>query len=174
MWKTIPFLPTTFCLTLNLIQSRLFSACVNTKVNNLIWRELFPQVRGSWKVSVTWPPLSSGLHNLWLIAAPHIWSSWKGRAIHSSIFPHNQGFTKEEKESADAGELSSWISGSVFFPSLYPPVDSLSDSYKTYPSLTSVRLSLNWLEISSPLIDLEKQTKSFQHIHFKSELFNFG
>lgn len=45
----------------------------------------------------------------------HIWSSWKGRDIHSSIFPHNQSFTKEEKESADAGELSSWISGRVFF-----------------------------------------------------------
>lgn len=61
----------------------------------------------------------------------------------------------------------------LFFFPLYPPVDSLPDSYKTYPSLTSVRLSLNWLEISSPLIDLEKQTKSFQHTNFKSELFNF-
>lgn len=30
----------------------------------------------------------------------------------------------------------------VFF-SLYPPVDSLSDSYKTHPSLASIRLSLN-------------------------------
>lgn len=60
-----------------------------------------------------------------------------------------------------------------FFP-LYPPVDSLSDSYKTHPSLMSVRLSLNWLEISSPLIDLEKQTKSFQHFtNLESEFFNF-
>lgn len=33
------------------------------------------------------------------------------------------------------------------FFSLYPPVDSLSDFYKTHPSLMSVRLSLNWLEI---------------------------
>lgn len=61
----------------------------------------------------------------------------------------------------------------AFFP-LYPPVDSLSDSYKTHPSLMSVRLSLNWLEISSPLIDLEKQTKSFQHFtNLESEFFNF-
>lgn len=36
-----------------------------------------------------------------------------------------------------------------FFSSLYPPVDSLSDSYKTHPSLASIRLSLNWLEITS-------------------------
>lgn len=33
--------------------------------------------------------------------------------------------------------------------SLYPPVDSLSDSYKTHPSLASIRLSLNYLEITS-------------------------
>lgn len=61
------------------------------------------------------------------------------------------------------------------FFSLYPPVDSLSDSYKTHPSLMSVCLSLNWLEISSPLIDLEKQTKSFQlfSTNFKSEVFDF-
>lgn len=74
----------------------------------------------------------------------HIWSSWKGRDIHSSIFPHNQSFTKEEKESADAGELSSWISGRVFFFFLYPPVDSLSDSYKTHPSLVSVFHWIGW------------------------------
>lgn len=36
----------------------------------------------------------------------------------------------------------------AFFPSLYPPVDSLSDSCKTHPSLASIRLSLNWLEIT--------------------------
>lgn len=36
-----------------------------------------------------------------------------------------------------------------FPPSLYPPVDSLSDSYKTHPSLALIRLSLNWLEITS-------------------------
>ncbi len=61
-----------------------------------------------------------------------------------------------------------------FFFLLYPPVDSLSDSYKTHPSLMSVCLSMNWLEISSPLIDLEKQTKSFQvFTNFQSEEFNF-
>lgn len=36
-----------------------------------------------------------------------------------------------------------------FFSCLYPPVDSLSDSYKTHPSLASIRLSLNWLQITS-------------------------
>lgn len=41
------------------------------------------------------------------------------------------------------------ISRRFFPPSLYPPVDSLSDSYKTHPSPASIRLSLNWLEITS-------------------------
>lgn len=54
---------------------------------------------------------------------------------------------KKEKESADAVELSSWISGKVFFfffPPLYHPVDSFSDSYKTHPTLVSVFHWIGW------------------------------
>lgn len=52
---------------------------------------------------------------------------------------------KKEKESANAVELSSWISGKVFFfPPLYHPVDSFSDSYKTHPTLVSVFHWIGW------------------------------
>lgn len=52
---------------------------------------------------------------------------------------------KKEKESADAVELSSWISGKgFFFPPLYHPVDSFSDSYKTHPTLVSVFHWIGW------------------------------
>lgn len=57
---------------------------------------------------------------------------------------------------------------------LYPPVDSLSDSYKTYPSLMCLSFTELAGDISSPFIDLEKQTKSFQlFANLKSEAFNF-
>lgn len=91
---------------------------LKTQVNGLTWRALIPQVRGSWNivchlVSLIFWPTQCLTHCS--SEKLHIWSSWKGRDIHSSIFPHNQSFTKEEKESADAGELSSWISGRIFF-----------------------------------------------------------
>lgn len=124
-------------------------------------------------MSVTWFPLSSGQHNLRVHTHIHIGSSWKGRAIRSSIFPHNQGFTKGRKGARRRWRVILMNIWQRFFP-LYPPVDSLSDSYKTHPSLMSVRLSLNWLEISSPFIDLEKQTRIFHHFtNLKSEFFNF-
>ena len=117
---------------------------LKTQVNGLTWRALIPRVRGSWNIvchlaSLIFWPTQCLTHCS--SEKLHIWSSWKGRDIHSSIFPHNQSFTKEEEESADAGELSSWISGRIFF-FLYPPVDSWSDSYKTHPSRLSVCLSL--------------------------------
>lgn len=80
----------------------------------------------------------------------HIWSSLESALDETSTaayFPHNQSFTKEEKERADAWALSSWISGRVFF--LYPPVDSLSDSSKTHPSL----VCLSFMELAGDIFD---------------------
>lgn len=72
------------------------------------------------KPSVTWPPLSSGQHNVWLISVLqlHIWSLWKAlstRRPQQHISSQSKLHKRKEKESADAVELSSWISGKVFF-----------------------------------------------------------
>lgn len=103
------------------------------------------------KPSVTWPPLSSGQHNVWLISVLqlHIWSLWKAlstRRPQQHISSQSKLHKRKKKESADAVELSSWISGKVFFffPPLYHPVDSFSDSYKTHPTLVSVFHWIGW------------------------------
>lgn len=105
----------------------------------------------------------------------------KARLTHCSIFPSNQGFTKEEKENAAALQLSSWISGRILPPAHptyihHPPpppsfilmLTACLILIKTHPSLSSVWLSLNWLEMStSSLIDLMKKFST----NFWSELF---
>lgn len=98
-------------------------------------------------MSVTWPALSSGRH---LLRTPHIFGAHK----------KNEPFTAAHFLTIKALQRKKWKAQTLesypheylpvfFFPSLYPPVDSLSDSYKTHPSLASIRLSLNWLEITS-------------------------
>lgn len=109
-------------------------------------------------LSVTWPLLSSGQHNAWLIAAlktPHLKleKSALDETYTVAYFLTIKAFTKGEKESADAWELSSWIS--VFFLILLSTACLI---FRKSILHSCVCLLLNRLEISSPLIDLEKQT----------------
>ena len=121
---------------------------------------------GAGTLSVTWPPLSSGQHNVWLIAAlknSTFGAHEKDETSTAAYFLTIKALQrKKRKAQTPESYPHEYLAGFFFF--LYPPVDSLSDSYKTHPSLMSVCLSLYWLEISSPLIDLEKQTKSFLQI----------
>lgn len=79
------------------------------------------------------------------------------RDIHSSTFSSQSKLYKGRKGGRRRQSFIPMNLWQNFFSS-YPPVDSLSDSYKSHPSLRTICLSLNWLETSSSLIDLEKLT----------------
>lgn len=124
-------------------------------------------------LSVTWPPLSSAQHNVWLIAALklRIWSSWKALwTRHTQQHISSQSCTKEEKECTDAGELSSWISGWVFFPFILLSTACL---ILIKPILHSCLFVFHWIGWRYLLhsLTLREQAKSFQ---FKCKTVNFG
>lgn len=100
-------------------------------------------------MSVTWPALSSGRH---LLCTPHIFGAHKKNEPFTAA--HFLTIKALQREKWKAQTLESYPHEYLpvlcfFSSSLYPPVDSLSDSFKTHPSLASIRLSLNWLEITS-------------------------
>lgn len=83
---------------------------------------------------VTWPPLSSGQHNLWLVA---FGAREKDETSTAAYFHTIKALQRKKRKAQTLESYPHEYLPAIFF-SLYPHVDSLSDSYKTHPSLKSL------------------------------------
>lgn len=132
--------------SLNCIQ--FFLALYFKKLNSKTWREPILQLRGS-RLSPGLPYLlANTMSDSFRFCNSTFGACEKHflRDVRSSIFPHNQSFTKErkgERRRCRVILMNLW-QGFFFFPPLYHPVDSFSDSYKTHPTLVSVFHWIGW------------------------------
>lgn len=134
-------------------------------------------------LSVTWPPLSSGRHNVWLIAAlktPYLELMKRTRHPQQHIFSQSKLYKGRKGEHRRWRVILMNIWQGFFFLLLYPPVDSLSDFYKN-PSFTHVCLS--FIELAGDIFSThwpwERVFNSTQHnfqersIQLQANLYDF-
>lgn len=102
--------------------------------------------------------LSTGWH---LLCTPHTFGAHKkNEPFTAAHFLTIKALQRKKQKAQTLESYPHEYLPAVFFPSLYPPVDSLSDSYKTYPS----RVYSTFIEWAVDIFsDLEQQTKSLCH-----------
>lgn len=133
----------------------------------MAWHEEFlsHESDGAETLSVTWPSLSSGQHNVWLTAALKNSTFWAHEKDETSTAAYSLTIKALQRKKRRAQTLESYpheyLAGFFFFFVFILLSTACLILIKPILHCVSVCLSLNWLEISSPLIDLEKQTKSF-------------